>query len=150
MSCGHLVANPQDVNGHQVRADILTMTPAETYTIRVTSYALGIRAEVRGEATYENTVAYWQTVAAEVRKLGPRCLLLIDEMHGPPLSATQWLSLVVAMQGQGLEAIRIAHVKPHGLQMIEHCEIYANEAGFDSRVFIDESQADLWLRYGER
>jgi len=71
-------------------------------------------------------------------------------MTGPALSATQWLSLVAAMQGQGMETIRIAHVKPHGLQLIEHCEIYANEAGFDSRVFADESQADLWLRHGER
>jgi hypothetical protein len=53
------------------------------------------------------------------------------------------------MRGLGLETVRIAHVKPHGLQLIEHCEIYANEAGFDSRVFTDESQADLWLRYGE-
>jgi len=126
------------------------MTPAETYTLGFTPYALGIRAEVDGEATYENTVAYWQAIAAVVRTLHPKCLMLIDKMTGPPLSATQWLSLVAAMQGLGLEAVRIAHVKPHGLQLIEHCEIYANEAGFDSRVFVDETQADLWLRYGER
>jgi len=126
------------------------MPAAEHFTIRVSPYALGIRAEVRGEATYENTVAYWQAIATEVQRQHPQCLLLIDEMHGPPLSATDWLSLVAAMQGLGLEAVRIAHVKPHGLQLIEHCEIYANESGFDSRVFSDESQADLWLRHGER
>jgi len=123
---------------------------AEPYTIRIGPYASGIRVEVRGEGTYENTVAYWQWIVTEVRNRRPLCLLLIDEMHGQPLSAADWLALVTAMRGQGLEAVRIAHVKPRGLQLIEHCEIYANEAGFHSRVFMDESQADLWLRYGER
>jgi hypothetical protein len=126
------------------------MTPAQTYSIRVTPYALGIRAEIYGEATYESTVAYWQAIATEVRTRRPKCLLLIDRTTGPPLSAPQWQSFVTEMRGQGFDAVRIAHVKPHGLQLIEHCEIYANEAGFDSRVFVDETQADLWLRYGER
>jgi hypothetical protein len=53
------------------------------------------------------------------------------------------------MANHGLEQMRIAHVKPHGLHRIEYCEIFAREAGFDARVFDDEHAAELWLRYGE-
>ncbi len=126
------------------------MTQTDTYSMRVMSHPVGIRVEVEGEATYENTVAYWLAIIAEVQARRPKGILLIDKMRGKPLSAKQWQSLVEAMQGQGLESTLIAHVKPHGLQLIEHCEIYAREAGFEARVFADESQADLWLRHGER
>ncbi len=126
------------------------MTQADTYSMHVTSHPAGIRVEVHGEATYENTVAYWRAIIAEVQARHPKGLLLIDKMRGAPLSAEQWKSLVAAMQDQGLESTLIAHVKPHGLQLIEHCEIYAREAGFEARVFADEAQADLWLRHGER
>ena len=54
-----------------------------------------------------------------------------------------------SMVGKGLESVRIAHVKPHGLQRIDHCELFAREAGLEARVFTDETEADLWLRYGE-
>ena len=45
--------------------------------------------------------------------------------------------------------MRVAHVKPIGLQNIEYCEIHAREAGLDARVFTNEMEASLWLRYGE-
>ena len=48
-----------------------------------------------------------------------------------------------------LEQVRIAHVRPGGLQQLEHCEIFAVELGFQARVFVDERVAELWLRYGE-
>jgi hypothetical protein len=126
------------------------MTQAENYTIIVTPHPAGIRIEVEGAATYANTVAYWLEIIAEVKVRRPKTLLLIDKMRGEPLSAKQWHSLVEAMQGQGLESTLIAHVKPYGLQLVEHCEIYAREAGLHARVFDDESRADLWLRYGEK
>jgi len=50
--------------------------------------------------------------------------------------------------GKGLENVRIAHVKPHGLQQIEYCELHAREVGFVARVFTREIEAELWLRYG--
>jgi hypothetical protein len=78
-------------------------------------------------------------------------LLAGDETSGgPPLSADEWQTLVAGMRGQGLEAVRIAHVKPFGLQGVEYCEIFAHEAGFDARVFESEATAELWLRYGSQ
>jgi hypothetical protein len=123
---------------------------AGTFSLTVSPHALGLRVVVHGESTYENTVGYWRALLPEVQKRHPKCLLLIDELRGSPLTVVQWQALVESMKGSGLEAVRIAHVKPLGLQLIEHCEIYAREAGFDSRVFAEEAQAELWLRHGER
>jgi hypothetical protein len=135
-----------------VAADRMFMTvPApDKFAIRFSKHPAGLRAEVSGEQSLENTVAYWTQLLVEVQRSGPRAILLIDELQGPPLSAEQWHGLVEQMRGRGLEQVRIAHVKPRGLQLVEHCEIYAHEAGLDSRVFSDEIQADLWLRHGER
>ena len=108
-----------------------------------------LRVHVTGESTLENTVAYWQAIVAEVAREPAASLLLIDELTGRPLMQAEWLSLVQHMAGHGLEDVRIAHVKPHGLQQIEYCEIFARDAGFNARVFDDEHAAGLWLRYGE-
>lgn len=126
------------------------MNQIDTYTLIVTTHPAGIRVEVTGEATYANTVSYWRTIIAEVKARQPKAVLLIDKMRGAPLSSEQWHSLVEAIHDQGLESVLIAHVKPYGLQLVEHCEIFAREAGLDARVFEEESSADLWLRHGER
>lgn len=125
------------------------MTNTDTYSLRISPHPAGIRVAVTGESSFDNTVAYWRIIIAEVQARHPKGVLLIDELRGKPLSAEQWQSLVAAILGQGLESTLIAHVKPHGLQLIEHCEIYAQEAGFNARVFEDESVADMWLRHGE-
>ena len=52
-------------------------------------------------------------------------------------------------QDEGLQRLRIAHVKPAGLQAIEYCEIFAREAGIEAKVFEHEALAEIWLRYGE-
>ena len=109
-----------------------------------------LRAEVVGESSLENTIAYWQAIVSEVRKERPGSLLLVDELHGTPLGEAQWRQLVEAMRGRGLEQVRIAHVKPRGLQKLEYCELYAREVGFEARVFDQEHAAELWLRYGDR
>ena len=108
-----------------------------------------LRAQVTGDSTLENTVAYWQAIVAEVAREPAASLLLIDELVGRPLTQAEWLSLVQHMAGHGLEDVRIAHVKPQGLQQSEYCEIFARDAGFNARVFDDEHAAQLWLRYGE-
>ena len=108
-----------------------------------------LRVHVIGESTLDNTIAYWQAILAEVEKEPAAQLLLIDELLGEPLTESEWLSLVRNMSNHGLEQVRIAHVKPHGLQRIKYCEIFARDAGFDARVFDDERAAELWLRYGE-
>ena len=113
------------------------------------AHPAGLRVEVHGASTFDNTLAYWQQIVAEVRRRKPAGLLLVDHLQGPSLDAAQWLVLVSAMRGLGLEKIRIAHVRPAGLQQLEHCEIFAVELGFQARVFVDERAAELWLRYGE-
>lgn len=115
---------------------------------RMAPHRAGLRVEVTGPGTYANTVAYWKTILAAVRAHLPQGLLLIDRTTGAPLAAEEWKRLVETMTGSGLESVRIAHVKPNGLQRIEYCELYAREAGFTARVFTDEGEADLWLRYG--
>ena len=122
----------------------------EALLIHTKPHRVGLRVEVRGPGTYENTLAYWRSIAAALGERRPAGLLLVDETVGEPLSPLQWKALVQAMEGAGLEKLRIAHVKPHGLERIEYCELYAREAGLDARVFTDENEADLWLRHGER
>ena len=107
-----------------------------------------LRARVTGTSSFASTIAYWLQVATEVRARKPAALLLIDELQGRALSSDEWQSLVEGMKQQGLETVRIAHVKPLGLQSAEHCEIYAREIGLDARVFDNETNARLWLRYG--
>jgi len=124
------------------------MQTEDTFVIHMGQHRAGLRITVSGPGTYSNTVAYWRAIAAAVREQRPRAILLIDHTTGPALSPEQWKSLVEAMSGSGLENVRIAHVKPHGLQQIEYCELYAREAGFVARVFTEESEADLWLRHG--
>jgi hypothetical protein len=113
-------------------------------------HRVGLCVVVSGAGTYANTLAYWQAIVGELRARHPAGLLLIDKTTGKPLSVAEWTALVKIFVGQGLEQVRIAHVKPYGLQRIEYCELCAREAGIDARVFTDEAEADLWLRYGER
>lgn len=102
--------------------------------------------KVRGAATYPNTLAYWQAVAEAIEAQPAHELLLVDELVGPPLEAADWQRLVVEV-GPRLGALRIAHVKPRGLDTVEHCVLSAMAAGLDARVFEDERLASVWLRY---
>ena len=134
------------MRGSQVRG----VTENKAITIAFSADGSMLRAVVRGEGNYANTLDYWRRVATVLRERRPGGLLLVDETTGEPLSATQWQALVGTMSGAGLEGVRIAHVKPFGLQHIEYCELFAREAGLDARVFTNEKEAALWLRYGER
>ena len=109
-----------------------------------------LRVHVKGESSMATTLAYWNEIADRVAQHRPQSLLLIDELSGTPLTADEWMALVEAMDGKGFDALRIAHVKPHGLEKVEFCEIFAQEAGLDARVFTDVIVAELWLRHGER
>jgi hypothetical protein len=122
----------------------------QDYSIRFTVQQGLLRVHVLGVASLQSTFAYWTEIVERVCALKPHSLLLIDELRGPPLSAADWFGLVQALGGKGLESVRIAHVKPHGLEQVEYCEIYAKEAGLDARVFVDPGAAELWLRHGER
>jgi hypothetical protein len=109
-----------------------------------------LHAHVTGVSSLEATVGYWREIARETRERDAKLLLLVDELRGEPLGEADWLQLVTASQDEGLQRLRIAHVKPGGLQAIEYCEIFAREAGIEAKVFEHEALAEIWLRYGER
>ena len=124
------------------------MSQESGFEITFANCPAGLHAHVRGASTLQNTLAYWQRIVEEVHRRQSRAILLIDELEGEPLGEADWRNLVQAMLGTGVERLRIAHVKPLGLQQIEFCELYAVEAGINARVFADETEADLWLRHG--
>ena len=119
-----------------------------TFQIAFSTHPFGLKAYVRGEGVFGNTVAYWRAIMAELERRPATGLLLVDEMSGTPLSEEDWRQLVEMIKEGPLERVRIAHVKPMGLEKIEYCEIFAVEAGLQARVFTSESDAILWLRHG--
>ena len=111
-----------------------------------------LRAHVTGvNGTLETTLDYWTALAAEVRRVAPAALLVVDDMEGEPPPPEQLELFVNAMVGMGFEGIRVAYVEAHAHQIadIEHGEIIARELGFDARVFDNESRARIWLEYGQ-
>ena len=110
-----------------------------------------LRAHVTGiNGTLETTLAYWMSLAEEVRRERPRNLLVVDDMEGDPPPPAQLSQFVQAMVGMGFEGVRMAYVEAHADQIpaVEHGEILAREQGFDVRVFGNEATAALWLRHG--
>lgn len=108
-----------------------------------------LQVNVQGAETFDNTVAVWRRIVEAVSTHGSvRRLLLMDGLRGEELEESQWLELVLAFKGQGLDTMRIAHVRVWGLREVEYCELYARDAGVDARVFGDEASATEWLRQG--
>jgi hypothetical protein len=108
----------------------------------------GLWATVTGTRNPANTVAYWEAILAEVLRQRPRWLYVDDRLKGSEIAIGEWFALVDAMKGRGLEGLRIAHVKPAGVNHLEYCEIFAREAGLEARAFSDPGIAERWLRYG--
>ena len=111
-----------------------------------------LRAHVTGvNGSLETTIAYWNDLATEVRRLPPRSLLVVDDMEGDPPPPEQIAQFVQAMVGMGFEGVRVAYVEAHANQVadVEHGEILARELGFDARVFDNEARARIWLEYGQ-
>lgn len=129
---------------------VTVMKKNETVKIEFAPHRVGLRVEVSGEADFPATLAYWLNISSELKSRKAQGLLLIDTTTGESLSAEQWTFLVDAMIGRGFEHVRIAHVKPRGLERVEFCELCAREHGMQARVFTDEAEAELWMRYGEQ
>ena len=123
-------------------------TPTEhDFHLELRHEAVGrLYAHVSGAATLANTLAYWRAIAAELEAHPAQQLLLVDELAGPPLSAADW-AMLVADVGPRLGQLRIAHVKPRGLDTVEYCVLSAMASGLEAQVFVDEHLASVWLRY---
>ena len=131
---------------------VLATAGTGPYRIEFESRAGYLRAHVTGvNGSLATTVSYWREIAATVRRLRPQRLLVVDDMLGEPPPPEDMLRFVQAMDGQGYKGVRIAYVEADGSQLaqVELGEIYARDQGYDARVFLDESVASLWLRYGE-
>ena len=111
-------------------------------------HPLGLRVHVWGAQTYANTLAYWRAILRYLRLTSAQNLIVLDELEGEGLSETEWLALVLEVAALGLAVKRIAHVRPRGREVVEYCELYARNAGYDARVFVTEAEAERWLRNG--
>ncbi|MCC8364288.1 hypothetical protein LK996_14525 [Lysobacter sp. A6] len=118
------------------------------YKLKLVHDGDGLWATVTGTRSVANTAAYWEAILAEVLRQRPRWLYVDDRMKGAEIAIGEWFALVDAMKGRGLEGLRIAHVKPVGVNHLEYCEIFAREAGLEARAFSDPGTAERWLRYG--
>lgn len=105
-----------------------------------------LRARVAGIRTVESTIGYWESILREVASGKPRGLLVLDQLVGEELAASEWKQLVLHVLGRGLEGVPIAHVKPFSFDQISYCERYANEYGLVARAFRRESEAEAWLQ----
>ena len=103
---------------------------------------------VRGLRDLETTYDYWAAIVDRVARKRPEGLLVVDELLGEEMSASEWKHLVEKVAGRGLEGLPIAHVKPFALDQINYCEMYARESGLDARAFRDEGDALRWLQGG--
>jgi len=104
-----------------------------------------LRARVIGVRTLASTIGYWEAIAVELAQRKPTGLLLVDELKGEELSASEWKALVAGVRDRGLDGVRIAHVKPFSLDQIDYCEQAATAAGLAARVFREEGEAQRWL-----
>jgi hypothetical protein len=120
----------------------------QTLWIDAARHPLGIRVHVRGRETLANTEAYWAAAVRYLRMTGAGKLLLVDELDGEGLEESEWRGLVEKMANFGLEQVRIAHVKPHGLRTVEYCERLSRAAGYEARLFTSEAEAERWLGDG--
>ncbi len=127
-------------------------SPASLFDIAFTQVDCGLRAYVTGiNGTLETTLSYWRRIAAEARRTQPTALLVVDAIYGEPPPPEHLHEVVLAMKDEGISHLRVAYVAEDVAQIpqIELAVLMANENGFKIRIFSEEREATLWLRYGE-
>ena len=111
-----------------------------------------LRAEVSGRTgSLENALGFWRSIATEALRLEVTTLLVVDAAEGDPLDLGQLQELVRQVSQMGLKDIRIAFVETSHARIAndEAAEILGRELGYSVRIFGHETEAALWLRYGE-
>ena len=94
---------------------------------------------------------YWLRILEEVRATGASQLLFLDAMQGEVMGDDDLARFFDAVEGKGLERVRLAYVEGRADQVprIEYAELLARERGYDVRIFNNETDAAVWLRHGE-
>jgi hypothetical protein len=124
---------------------------ARPYTLEFSVADGCLRAASSGTIdTVEATVQLFRDVAAELRRVGARTVLIVDSTRGAVPDARGFHAVATAMEGEGYEHVRIAYVDVGGsaIARVEVGEIVARTHGYRLRVFDNEAQARLWLHYG--
>jgi hypothetical protein len=125
--------------------------PPPPYELSFTDRGDYLFALVKGDQdSAEITLAYWREIVAECGRRGTARLLVCDDLRGEPATPQDFSRLSAALQGSGLERVRVAFHEPVSvnLRLVEHGELAFREAGFTLRVFGSEREAELWLKYG--
>jgi len=106
--------------------------------------------EVAAEHNLEMTREYWRHIADRVAASGASALLVLDALPGEVMDDADLARFFNGVAGLGLERVRIAYVEARVDQIsrIEYVEQLALERGYRIRMFANESEARLWLRYG--
>ncbi len=109
-----------------------------------------LRGAVSPEANLAVTTEYWQQIARAVREVGAEQLLVLDELPGEVMSDSELLRFFDGVAGLGMQAVQIAYVEGRADQVarIEYAQLLALERGYRVRMFGNEPEARLWLRYG--
>lgn len=109
-----------------------------------------LRGEVAAEDSLEATREYWRHIAAKVRACGADALLVLDGLPGEVMNDADLIHFFNGVAGLGLDRVRTAYVEGRVDQVsrIEYVEQLALERGYRIRMFTNESDARLWLRYG--
>lgn len=96
------------------------------------------------------TSEYWITIIRRLRALGASQLLVLDAKESDVMSSEDLERFFAAIAGLGLEQAKIAYVEGRVDQMprIQEAEIMAMERGYKIRMFGNEADARIWLRYG--
>lgn len=111
---------------------------------------LTVRLLGDAETTLERTREYWLRIAERANACGAGQLLVLDALPGEVMSDEDLLRFFDSVGTLGLEHVRIAYVEGRIDQVsrIEYVELLALERGYRIRMFGNESDARLWLRYG--
>lgn len=106
--------------------------------------------EVAAEKNLETTREYWQHIADRVSACGADALLVLDALPGEVMDDADLVRFFNGVAELGLDRVRIAYVEARTDQMprIEYVEQLALERGYRIRMFANEPEARLWLRYG--
>lgn len=110
-----------------------------------------LRVEIGGQTdSLETSMAYWRAIAAECERRKAHSLLAIDSFGGEPLPPQDMDAVIAALSDSYLLGMRVAYCKLNSayLPEAEYGELSARELGYTVRVFADEREAELWLRYG--
>ena len=131
----------------------MNVIQAAGYCIELEYEAPLLRARVTGghDTSLPVSREYWLRILEEVRICGASQLLVLDGMQGEVMDNEDLRRFFDAIEGKGLEQVRLAYVEGRADQIprAEYAELMARERGYDARSFNNESDAVVWLRHGE-